>query len=387
MEQFHNQAQLIESQLIDIRRFLHRNPEISWKEVRTTAYLMAMATQFQLNATIHPFTNSTGFYLDLGPENTPKILWRTDIDALPIDDRKSKTYQSAFSGVGHLCGHDVHSVIALGVAKLLSDKPLKKGIRILFQPAEESSPSGAPQMIKEGVLENVESILAIHCDPTNPSKTISIGIGSQTASFDGFHVRLKSDSTTHSARPHSGKDVIWIANQLMNLWYGSLPHVDDVREPAVLAITQINSGVAINVIPDELIFSGTLRCSSEKSRNMIKEWLLKSVDSYKHLFAIDAELHFDEGSPAVINQKELTEKVISYFESHLVVKKSQQSMGGEDFGWYSQLIPATFIRLGSSDGENTSFPLHHNCFDVDESIIAFACAEIAGLIHHLQLEG
>jgi len=302
--EFMNKAEEIQSFLISVRRFLHRNPEVSWNELRTKAYLMAMANSNGLVVT-KEFEGLNGFYIDLGPNTEFKTAWRADIDALPITDKKTTSYASAFPNAAHLCGHDVHASVALGIAILLKDAPLKKGIRIFFQPAEESSPSGAPRLIEQGVLDQIDKVYGMHCDPNQQSGWLSINGGPETASYDGIHLSLSSEAPNHSARPHTGKDLIWIVNNLMQHWYSIAGRITDVRDAAVLTICTLHAGEAINVMPDTLTLSGTLRCVTEENRNQLKKFMLESVTQLEVLYGIKAELKFDEGAPSVLNNPEL----------------------------------------------------------------------------------
>jgi len=378
-DDFKNKAEEIQSFLISIRRFLHRNPEVSWNELRTKAYLMAMAQSNGLVIT-KEFDGINGFYIDLGPDTEFRTAWRADIDALPITDKKTTSYASAFSNAAHLCGHDVHATVALGIAILLKDAPLKKGIRIFFQPAEESSPSGAPRLIEQGVLTQVDKVYGMHCDPNQESGWLSINAGSETASYDGIHLNLFSEAPNHSARPHTGKDLIWIVTSLLQQWYSIAGRITDSRDPAVLTISTLNAGEAINVMPDSLSLSGTLRCVTEENRNKLKKFMLESVTQLEGLYGIRAELKFDEGAPSVLNNAALAEHANRKLAEFVQLQATRQSMGGEDFGWYSQLKPSLFVRVGTKNSPETSYPLHHNCFDVDESVIGPTCALMAYLI-------
>jgi amidohydrolase len=378
-DDFKNKAEEIQSFLISIRRFLHRNPEVSWNELRTKAYLMAMAQSNGLVIT-KEFDGINGFYIDLGPDTEFRTAWRADIDALPITDKKTTSYASAFSNAAHLCGHDVHATVALGIAILLKDAPLKKGIRIFFQPAEESSPSGAPRLIEQGVLTQVDKVYGMHCDPNQESGWLSINAGSETASYDGIHLNLFSEAPNHSARPHTGKDLIWIVTSLLQQWYSIAGRITDSRDPAVLTISTLNAGEAINVMPDSLSLSGTLRCVTEENRNKLKNFMLESVTQLEGLYGIRAELKFDEGAPSVLNNAALAEHANRKLAEFVQLQATRQSMGGEDFGWYSQLKPSLFVRVGTKNSPETSYPLHHNCFDVDESVIGPTCALMAYLI-------
>ncbi len=375
---FHAKASNLASYLIDVRRFLHRNPELSWQEYRTSAYLQA---QLQANGiSVTKNVTETGFFIELGPESETMIAWRADMDALAIQDAKDCVYKSAFDGMAHLCGHDVHSTIALGVALVLHQVDLKKRIRIFWQPAEEVSPSGAPKMIEHGVLESVSALFALHVDPTMRAGKWAINSGYETASYDGVHVSLKSASTVHSARPHLGADLLWITTKLLQDWYALAGRITDARDASVLTFCQISGGTAINVMPDRLEFGGTLRCVSNQEREKIKRHLLQSAAYLASLHGITIDVTFSSSCPAIKNDQELAQKATQILNPVSQVVQTRQSMGAEDFAWYTERVPCLFMRLGTQHNESTAFPLHHSKFDIDESVIPKAVANIAFLL-------
>jgi amidohydrolase len=371
----------LSSYLIEIRRFLHRNPELSWKEFRTSAYLQAQLKSKGISITKN--LSETGFYIELGPESQNVIAWRADMDALAIQDAKDCTYKSAFDGVAHLCGHDVHSTIALGVALVLHQVDLKKRIRIFWQPAEEVSPSGAPKMIENGVLENVSTLFALHVDPTLESGKIAVNSGYETASYDGVHVTVKSTSTVHSARPHLGSDLVWIASKLLQDWYALAGRITDARDASVLTFCQIAAGTAINVIPDKLELGGTLRCVSNQEREKMKRHLLQSAAYMASLHGISIDVSFSSSCPAIKNDTDLAQKAAYILKPVSNIVQTRQSMGAEDFAWYTEHVPSLFLRLGTQHNESTAYPLHHSKFDIDESVIPQAVAEMAFLLSNI----
>ncbi len=333
----------------------------------------------------------TGFYLDIaGNEEGPLIAYRADMDALPIQDRKETEYASKRIGYGHLCGHDVHSTIAANVAKLLQKnrRSLKGTVRIFWQPAEEVIPSGAPRIIKEGVLDEVEAIYGIHCDPTLPSGSYSARPGPETGSFDTFEVTVDTPSTTHSARPYEGRDTIWIAHQIIQHLYQMIGRVTDARKPAVLSICSFHAGDALNVIPHHVTFGGTIRTMDEQLRQQLREYTREIVTSIGSLNHVQAEVQFGGGAPSVINNHQMYHFIRQIITTELGDEKfpdREQSIGAEDFAYYTQKIPGLFMRVGTAHAPSTTYPLHHSCFDVDERVIAPASALLSYfLIQHLK---
>jgi amidohydrolase len=384
-----SQAFAIEEELADLRHTLHQHPEPGWAEFQTSKTLQTRLADYGLTSTGE--TAGTGFYLDIqGGQEGPVIAYRADMDALPIQDRKEKPYASRRTGFGHLCGHDVHSTIAYGVARLLHSHrhELKGAVRVFWQPAEEVTPSGAPMILKEGVLDDIEAIYGIHCDPTLPSGCYSSRPGAETGSFDTFEVTVNAPSTAHSARPYEGKDTIWIANQIIQHFYQMIGRITDVRKPAVIAICTFHAGEALNVIPHHASFGGTLRTMNEQLRQQLREYMTDITREIGRINGVDARIRLGDGSPSVINNYQLYRFMRTLIGSQFGDDKfldREQSIGAEDFAFYTERFPGLFLRVGTAHTPDTSFPLHHSRFDVDERIFAPASALMAyALIRHLR---
>ncbi len=388
-KQLRSQAFAFEEELADLRHTLHQHPEPGWSEFQTSKTLKSQLANDGLPITKE--TAGTGFYLDIkGEHDGPVIAYRADMDALPIQDRKEKPYASKRTGFGHLCGHDVHSTIAYGVARLLYNNrhELNGTVRVFWQPAEEVTPSGAPLILKEGVLDEVQAIYGIHCDPTQPSGCYSARPGAETGSFDTFEVDVEAPSTTHSARPFEGKDTIWIANQIIQHFYQMIGRISDVRKPAVIAICSFHAGDALNVIPHHASFGGTLRTMNEQLRQQLREYMTDITRQIGKINGVDARIRLGSGSPSVINNYQLYRYMRTLIESQLGDEKfveREQSIGAEDFAFYTERFPGLFLRVGTAHSPETSYPLHHSRFDVDERVLAPASALMAyALMRHLR---
>ncbi len=393
MDDLHKQLRshsfALEAELIHLRRTLHQYPETGWSEFQTSQTLQNHLVENGLPA---PSTMAgTGFYLDItGTDDGPVIAYRADMDALPIQDRKEKPYASRRAGFGHLCGHDVHSTIAAGIAQLLHRyrHELHGTVRVFWQPAEEVTPSGAPMILKDGILDHIEAIYGIHCDPTLPSGSYSSRPGAETGSFDTFEVTVDAPSTSHSARPYEGKDTIWIAHQIIQHYYQMIGRITDVRKPAVIAICTFHAGDALNVIPHHVSFAGTLRTMNEQLRQQIREHMKEITRQIGKINGVEAKVRLGGGSPSVINNYQLYRYMRKLISSQLGDEKfldREQSIGAEDFAFYTERFPGLFLRVGTAHAPDTSFPLHHSCFDIDEQVIAPASALMAyALIRHLR---
>lgn len=388
-KQLRAQAFAIEEQLAGLRHILHQHPEPGWSEFQTSQTIRSQLAQNGLAYTAE--TAGTGFYIDIRGEHTgPVIAYRADMDALPIHDRKEKPYASKRTGFGHLCGHDVHSTIAFGVTRLLHNHrhELHGTVRIFWQPAEEVTPSGAPMILKEGILDGIEAIYGVHCDPAQPSGCYSARPGAETGSFDTFEVTVDTPSTAHSARPYEGKDTIWIANQIIQHFYQMIGRVTDVRKPAVISVCTFHAGDALNVIPHHASFGGTLRAMNEPLRQQIREYMTDITREIGRINGVDARIRIGGGFPSVINNDQLYRFMRTLVSSQLGDEKfleREQSIGAEDFAFYTERFPGLFLRVGTAHAQDTSFPLHHSRFDVDERILAPTSALMAyTLIRHLR---
>lgn len=360
--------------LISIRRTLHQNPEIGLQEFETSGFIRDTLTRYglQVNGPIA----TTGLYVDIvGAHPGPTVAYRSDIDALPIQDTKAVSYRSQRPGLAHLCGHDAHTTIAMGIAMILHDNRhlLKGTVRVFFQPNEEGIPSGAPLMIQDGVLQGVEAVFASHVDPTVQSGVYGLMTGAVTASADRFKIRVVAKTTGHSARPHQATDTVWIATQIMNALYQLVGRVSDARKPAVLAICRLKAGEAYNVIPAEAEFGGTFRCTESSERESIKNHIEQTAIRIGAVYGAEVLVDFDFGSPAVVNDGSLISVVRETILNHLgpdaIYDIPVPSMGGEDFAHYLEVVPGALIRVGTRSSPETAYVLHDSNFDINESVL------------------
>ncbi len=360
--------------IVHVRRHLHAHPELGFEEHDTAEFIREVleAHGFEVNAPLA----GTGLYVDIeGAEPGPTIAYRADIDALPIPDKKEVSYASSNPKTAHLCGHDAHTAIAVGIALLLKKHTdvLCGRVRVFFQPAEEKTPSGAPEMIADGVLKDVQAVYAIHVDSSHPVGTFGLRSGALTASSDSFTAKVIGASTGHSARPHEVDDTVWIANQIVNSLYQIVGRIQDTRSPAVLTVCRFNAGEALNVIPDEVEFGGTIRTITSEDRTLLTEQIKRTVRKFGEMYDVETISNIHYGSPPVRNDQELINLAGSVISRELGRDAlhwiPRPSMGGEDFAHYLTHVPGALIRLGTSDGPETSYPLHDSNFDISEDAL------------------
>lgn len=334
----------------------------------------------------------TGLYVEIeGEAPGGTVGYRADIDALPTQDQKRVPYRSQTPNVAHLCGHDAHTAIAIGVALVLQANraDLSGRIRVFFQPNEEGLPSGAPLMIRAGILEGLDAVYGVHVDPTLDVGRYGLIKGAATASSDRFELKVRQEGTGHSARPHEGVDTVWIVSQLMNQFYQAAGRVTDARDASVLTVTMLDGSEAHNVIPEQASLGGTLRTVSSDDRETIRSYMRRAAQRMEDLHGAHIELDFEDGSPPVVNDEAAIENVDAtireMFGDQAVHKIERSSMGGEDFAHYLKHVPGAFIRVGTASGPETSYPLHHHRFDLDETPLAPTARLMAqALMNHLE---
>jgi amidohydrolase len=326
---------------------------------------------------VHGPIAGTGLYVDIkGEAPGGTVGYRADIDALPTQDQKRVPYRSQRPNVAHLCGHDAHTAMGIGVALVLQNNrsDLRGRVRVFFQPNEEGLPSGAPLMIRAGILEGLDAVYAVHVDPTLDVGRYGLITGAATASSDRFEVKVRQEGTGHSARPHEGVDTVWVASQLMEQFYQATGRVTDARDACVLTITMLDGSEAHNVIPEQASLGGTLRTVSTDDRETVRSYMRRAAERLADLHGAYIELNFEDGSPPVINDEKAIENVEATiqdaFGDQAIHKIQRASMGGEDFAHYLNHVPGALIRVGTASGPETSYPLHHHRFDLDETPLA-----------------
>ncbi len=376
--------------LVRVRRHLHMNPELGFQEFKTSEFIRA--TLEDQGLTVLGPVADTGLVIDIEGERPGELVaYRADIDALPIQDCKEVPYASTVPGIAHLCGHDAHMTVGMGVALKLHHRrhELQGSVRVFFQPCEEGNPSGAQPMIRAGVLEGVGAVYAIHVDPTLPVGRFGLKEGPITAGYDSFSICVKGNSTGHSARPHQTSDTIWLASQVMNTLYQLVGRVNDARNSAVITITRIHAGKALNVIPKEVEFAGSIRCINRDDRTYLRRQVEKTTRHFAALYNAEIDFELYEGAPAVSNDPGLidtvNETIVERFGKEAIFEVPVPSMGSEDFAHYLDHIPGALIRVGTSDGPSTSYQLHDSRFDIAESMLPIATDMVSDmLINHLR---
>ncbi|MFY0779374.1 amidohydrolase [Peribacillus simplex] len=355
----------LEKRLISIRRHLHQYPELSNEEFETTKSIQKWLGEEGIE--IRNTGLKTGVFADIkGGKPGLTVAIRADIDALPIEEQTGLPFASKVKGVMHACGHDFHTAAVIGAAYLLKEcqSELNGTVRLIFQPAEESG-GGAAHVIKDGQIGDVAAIIGLHNKPNLPVGTIGIKEGPLMAAVDRFQIVLQGKGS-HAAIPHSGKDPIAAAAQLITALQTIVSRNVSPLESAVVSVTRITGGSTWNVIPGDVTLEGTIRTFESTIREEIKDKFYSIVNHIAAAFSQEATIGWFPGPPALHNHPAVTEMARrSALGQSLHVINPEPSMGGEDFAYYLQHIPGTFAFFGTNGNEDW----HHPAFTIDENSI------------------
>jgi amidohydrolase len=372
-------------EFIQVRHHLHAHPELSYKEFETSKFIQQKLTEFGIPFEIKATTGVIG--LIKGKNPAKKIIaLRADMDALPITEENDVEYKSQNIGVMHACGHDVHTSVLLGASKILNElKDEWEGtIKLIFQPGEEKNPGGASLLIKEGVLENPKpaAILGLHVHPGLEVGKLSFRGGMVMASADEIYITIKGKGG-HAAAPHTTADTILIASHLIIALQQIISRNRNPFSPSVLSITSFQGGYTTNVIPSEVKLMGTFRAMDEAWRFKAHELIRKEAIGLVESMGAQIDLHIDVGYPVVHNNEPLNKMARQEAEEYIGkenVSETEMRMGAEDFGYYTQLIPGCFYRLGVMNEEKKiTSGVHTPTFNIDESAIEIGMGMMAWL--------
>lgn len=382
---FTARSEELQQEFITIRRHLHKYPELSFEEYETSNFIAKKLEEFGIK---YERVGDTGIkaVIEGEQENLSAkftVALRADIDALPIKEETGEPYSSVYEGIMHACGHDGHTTILLGAARLLHEyrKHFNGKVVCIFQPGEEAD-GAAKRMIELGVLENpkVDRMVALHLWPYIPFGSIGIRNGSMTASCDDFTIEVYGKSG-HSARPHEGVDSINIAMKIIQAIEHLVMKMNNPLNPIVVHVGKITGGTARNVIAEKTVLEGTSRALTEENRTMLKREITRISKQIAEVFHAQADVHFMDGNAPVLNDETVTsiveEAAIELWGKEKVVELDQPSLGADDFGDFSLIVPSTYFRLGiEKDGEEV-YSLHHPKFNFDDTLLSTGAATFA----------
>ncbi|MCP9901223.1 amidohydrolase [Cyanobium sp. Cruz CV13-4-11] len=357
-------------ELIQLRRHIHRHPELSGHEQQTAALVAGELRRWGWE--VREGVGRTGVVAELGPLGAPLVALRADMDALPIEERTQLAYASSRQGLMHACGHDIHTTVGLGVARLLASVAdrLTARVRLLFQPAEETA-EGAAWMRADGAMDDVQALFGVHVFPSLEVGTVGVRSGSLTAAAGELEVEVLGEGG-HGARPHQSTDAIWIAARVVSGLQEAISRRLDPLHPVVVSFGLIEGGKAFNVIADHVRLLGTVRCLDLEVHAQLPGWIEDTVHALCRGHGGEARVHYRCISPPVHNDPELTQLVadtaVALLGRSRVQWLEQPSLGAEDFAELLANTRGTMFRLGVA-GPGGCTPLHSNSFDPDEGCL------------------
>lgn len=366
------------TRLLELRHHLHRNPELSFKEEKTSA---------RLEEELRSVTNDvkrvagTGLLARIPGKNRslPAIGIRGDMDALPIREATGLPYQSQNDGVMHACGHDVHSTWVVGAAHLLARSPADSDVVLLLQPGEETG-RGAPLMIEEGALEGISQIFGAHVDRRFPLGQVVADEGALAASTDTFTVTARSGGA-HGARPHEAPDPVLAIAQFIVAAQAIVARRIDPAAPAVVTLGQLAGGRAPNVIPTEASTCGTIRATMTSTRETIHQEIKNIAAGVSKMHGLPMDVDILSGPGPVVNPAEITAvaraAVVKVLGENALVPFGLVNMAGEDFSGYQAEIPGCFLRIGARYEDGEVIPAHSPLFYAEDESIFVGAAVLA----------
>lgn len=370
------------------RRHLHRFPELSHMEFGTTDFLLQTLADAGVEAERLP---NTGVVANVGPKDAPIIAFRGDIDALPLDEVTGLDFASENPGVMHACGHDIHTTIVLALAAGLADfvnthgeDALRVRVRFIFQPAEEVMDGGATEVIEAGVLEGVNQIFALHCEPKLRVGEVGVRTGPITSASDVLEIILRG-SGGHTSRPHMTSDLVYASGLVTTLLPGLLSRRVDPRSGTVVSFGAINGGSTFNAIPQEVRILGTFRTAEVDVWRQGEALLTELIEEIIAPTGAKLEVRYTKGVPPVMNDDvstSLLAESVKALDPHSL-REAPQSSGGEDFSWYLQHVPGSMARLGTWTGKGERPDLHQPDIVFDEHAIGIGIRIFAGVVGQL----
>ncbi|WP_107839688.1 amidohydrolase [Metasolibacillus meyeri] len=363
-------------EMVEIRRHLHENPELSHEEVETPKYIAAY--HHTLGHEVREFVGGRGVIAKLhGAKPGKTVALRADFDALAIHEQNTFSYKSKIDGKMHACGHDGHTATLLVLAKVLNKlrEQIAGTIVFIHQFGEEVTPGGALPMIEDGCLDGVDVIYGTHLSAGVPLGTISVKEGHLMAAADGFEITIHGKGG-HGASPHDTKDAVMIGSQfVVSAQQVVGRRVNPVR-PAVVSVCHFEAVNPFNVIADSAVLKGTVRTFDAEVRDQIEKELEEVVKSACLLYGADYTYTYNRGYSSVINDAETTRHFMEEVTNVPKVEKlvvADLAMGGEDFAYYLEKVPGTFYFTGAKNPEwEIAYPHHHPKFDIDERALLIA---------------
>ena len=362
------------NEIIFLRRYFHKNPELSTQETNTSNFIFQKLQEFGLKNIKRYANNGISCVID-GFKKGRTIGIRAEMDALPIEEENNVSYRSTNKGVMHACGHDAHIAIVLGIAKILNDmkSQMQGSVKLIFQPSEETLPGGALSMIKEGVLKNpdIALMLGLHVLPELDTGKIGIKAGQYMASCDEIFIKIKGRGG-HAAMPEVINDPVLCASQIIVTLKQVISENIPSGIPAILSFGKFIANGRTNIIPDKVEIEGTFRTFDEEIRKEAHNTITNIIKNIASAYGTNVEINIIHGYPSLINDNDISNRVkraLKQFLGNENIIELPLRMTSDDFSWYSQNVPACFFRLGVGFGDKENRKLHTSTFDINEKSI------------------
>lgn len=365
-----------EQLIIENRRHIHQNPELSFKEFKTMEYICSQLDN--IGVQYKSKIAGTGVLVQIDGEKESNehktLLIRADMDALPIQEVSDKEYASQNDGIMHACGHDAHTAVLLETCRVLNEfkEDFSGTVKLVFQPGEETR-GGAKPMIDSGILKNpnVDACIALHMDSDIQAGKIRVKPGSLYASPDDFYIKVIGRGG-HGAEPHHCIDPIMISTEIISALMNIVSREINPFDEAVVSIGSIHSGTATNIIPDEVQITGTARSLTNEVRALLKKRIGEISNGICSAYGAKCEYEFSELFPPLINDSALSERFYKTacrtIGEENCIFGGNATMAGEDFSYFSQVRPSLLFKLGCRNEKlGIVSPIHQNTFDIDES--------------------
>ncbi len=365
----------LQAAMVELRRRLHRHPELAFEEAHTAQVVMAELDRLGIQHEYGGVGTGVIGHIDRGG-SAPTVALRAEMDALPGFESTDRPFASSIEGKMHACGHDAHMAMVLGAAGLLRRAPPDANVLLVFQPAEERG-GGARVMLRSGALKGVDAIFAGHVTHHYRVGEIMVADGVITAQSDRFKIEVTGKGG-HGARPHEAVDAVVIAGLLISSMQTLVSrHVNPVY-PSVVTIGRVEAGSAANVIAERAVLEGTIRSTVPAVRDQLHESLARMATSMGETHNASIEVEIQEGYPPVVNTRRETEIAHRAARTLLgeagLVSMDHPSMGSEDFSYYLHEIPGCYVRFGARRQEQEYIPLHSPSFDIDEGVLKVGAA-------------
>lgn len=365
----------VRQDVVQWRRHLHAHPELSFQEEETAQFVYDTLTTFEGLEVSRPTQTSVMARL-IGSSSRPVVAVRADMDALPITEESNVEFVSKNPGVMHACGHDGHTAMLLGTAKILSGlrDQLAGEVRFLFQHAEELLPGGAQQMVDAGVMDGVDLVIGAHLWMPLAVGLVGVAAGPLTAAPDTFRIVVRGRGG-HAAQPHMTVDSLAVGAQIVTNLQHIVARCADPLDRLVLSVTKFHAGTADNIIPESAELAGTVRSFSPQLRQDVPVLMERIIKGITEAHGARYEFRYERGYRPVVNDEKVTgwlrEALAETFGPDRLVVDGLTTMGGEDFSAFQTKAPGTFILIGAANPhEGIVYPHHHSRFTVDEDALA-----------------